>query len=176
MKAGCPQMCETSNDPRGLSFEKGTGQEHYEHISRSTSIAPTHARLCHAESERSPPSRKSTACIIGTNVSPHEIRGSSISIMQPNICVSGRNPNFPSPHQPPYCSNSVRPYRTRSSLAADHPYRQRFVPVHSAGSPSPRPSDAAAHLRLLRVPGPAVDLWWRRSHQAVILTTASSLR
>ena len=36
----------------------------------SPRIAPTHARLCHAESERSSPYRKSAACIIATNVSP----------------------------------------------------------------------------------------------------------
>src|SRR5260370_35503299 len=36
----------------------------------STRIAPTHARLCHARSERWSLYRKSAACIIGTNVPP----------------------------------------------------------------------------------------------------------
>ncbi len=36
----------------------------------STRIAPTHARLCHARSERWSLYRKSAACIIATNVSP----------------------------------------------------------------------------------------------------------
>src|SRR5260370_41171345 len=54
--ASCPRMSTITNAPA--------------RIFRSTRIAPTHARLCRAQSERSSPSPKSSACIIATNVSP----------------------------------------------------------------------------------------------------------
>src|SRR6266851_2074357 len=54
--ASCPRMSTITNAPA--------------RIFRSTRIAPTHARLCRAESDRSSPSRKSAACITAMNVSP----------------------------------------------------------------------------------------------------------
>ncbi len=50
----------------------------------STRIAPTHARLCHARSERWSLYRKSAACIIATNVSPPD----SYRISAHNGCVT----------------------------------------------------------------------------------------
>src|SRR5260370_19872200 len=41
-----------------------------ERICRSTRIAPTPVRSCHARSERWSPSLKSVACIVATNASP----------------------------------------------------------------------------------------------------------
>jgi putative transposase len=57
-------ICVTSC-PRTPTITKPPGR-----IFRSTRIAPTPARSCHARSERWSPSRKSAACIIATNVSP----------------------------------------------------------------------------------------------------------
>src|SRR5271156_2704749 len=150
----CPRMSITTNA--------------LERICRSTRIVRTHARSCHARSERWSPSLKSVACIVATNASPpdsSQIPADQLLLGGPYALVCGSmNQTVFDRDQAELlagltAARLISVHRSDMTLVADRNPDQIEFSVATAGGASPKRSRTRSSTRFFNSTNSIFDIF-----------------